>query len=166
MRASSDGWSVTVRDFVRPRCWFTARRYGIRPVGIPWITHTVFVTPQHCMEAFARTRFSGVLRGERLCTAMARVPEGLRHPCGRRVREHRVRLPEVAPIAHEGRAAGAPWGRHGRPASRPTRPLRRRRCRRGSDTELADRRPSSPPMHRPDFRESDGRSIFARGDNR
>ena len=51
MRASSDGWSVTVRAFVRPGCWFTARRYGIRPVGIHWISHTVFGTSQYCMDS-------------------------------------------------------------------------------------------------------------------
>ena len=51
MRASSDGWSVTVRAFVRPGCWFTARRYGIRPVGIHWKSHTVFSTSQYCMDS-------------------------------------------------------------------------------------------------------------------
>ena len=48
MRASSDGWSVTVRALVRRV--LTAGRYGTRPVGIHWITHTVFGTPQYCMD--------------------------------------------------------------------------------------------------------------------
>ncbi len=51
MRASSDGWSLTVRALVRPRCLLTARRYGMQPVGIHWITHTVFGNSQHCMDS-------------------------------------------------------------------------------------------------------------------
>ena len=47
------------------------------------------------------------------------------------------------------------------PRARPARPLRRRRCPAGSDAGLADRTGASrPPMHRPDFRQSDGRPIF------
>ena len=48
MRASSDGWSVTVRALVRRV--LTERRYGKRPVGIHWISHTVFGTSQYCMD--------------------------------------------------------------------------------------------------------------------
>jgi hypothetical protein len=54
MRASSDGWSGTVRGLVRPLCLLTARRYGTRPVGIHWISHTVMVTQQHCMSRLSR----------------------------------------------------------------------------------------------------------------
>jgi hypothetical protein len=49
MRASSDGWSVTVRALVRRV--LTERRYGIPPVGIQWIFHTVFGTSHHCMDS-------------------------------------------------------------------------------------------------------------------
>jgi len=49
MRASSDGWSVTVRALVRRM--LTERRYGITPVGIHGITRTVFGTSQYCMDS-------------------------------------------------------------------------------------------------------------------
>ena len=64
MRASSDGWSVTVRAFVRPLCVLTARRYDTRPVGIHWISRTVFVTSQYCMDSVrSQTRTCVEVRG-------------------------------------------------------------------------------------------------------
>ena len=76
-------------------------------------------------------------------------------------REHASRRPANSlPCGPGGRAGCAHGGRHARPRARPTRPLQRRRCRSGSDAGLADRTgASSPPMHRPDFRKSDGRPI-------
>ena len=59
-----------VRDCACPRAsLLTARRYGSRPVGIHWISHTVMLTQQHCISRLSRELpISGVLRGERVCS--------------------------------------------------------------------------------------------------
>jgi hypothetical protein len=80
MRASSDGWSVTVRALVRRV--LTERRYGMQPVGIHWISHTVMVTQQHCMRVGSRA-YSILRRPPRRARAFRRiacVPEGPRQP--------------------------------------------------------------------------------------
>ena len=82
MRASSDGRSVTVRALVRPLCLLTARRYGMQPVGIHWISHTVMVTQQHCMSRLSRVFDPPASSAASACVpSIARVPEGPRQPC-------------------------------------------------------------------------------------
>ena len=79
MRASSDGWSVTVRALVRRA--LTERRYGSRPVGIHWISHTVMVTQQHCMSRLSRVFDAPASSAASACVpSIAGVPEGPRQP--------------------------------------------------------------------------------------
>jgi hypothetical protein len=122
MRARSDGWSVTVRDFVRPRCVLTARRYGMQPVGIHWISHTVMVTQQHCISRpLARLFDCPAPSAASACVrSIARVPEGPPTLCGGRFREQRRGLPlKSHPCAREGRAPPGDGGSHGRRPSAP-----------------------------------------------
>ena len=122
MRARSDGWSVTVRDFVRPRCVLTARRYGMQPVGIHWISHTVMVTQQHCISRPLTRLFDcpAPSAASACVRSIARVPEGPPTLCGGRFREQRRGLPlKSHPCAREGRAPPGHGGRHGRRASAP-----------------------------------------------
>jgi hypothetical protein len=74
-------WSVTVRALVRPRCLFTARRYGMQPVRIHWISHTVMFTQQHCVSRPSRVFDSPASSAASACVPLiARVPEGPRQP--------------------------------------------------------------------------------------
>ena len=122
MRASSDGWSVTVRDFVGPLCLFTARRYGMQPAGHPLdISYSNGHSTTLYESALARLRFSGVLRGERVCSVDCTRSWGTAPTlCGGRFREHPRGLPlKSHPCAREGRAGSAHGGGHGRRPSAP-----------------------------------------------
>jgi hypothetical protein len=124
MRASSDGWSVTVRGLVRPGCLLTARRYGTPPVGIHGISHTVFGTSHHCMDS-VRQQTRSFVDVRTLChtpdeAAMEQACSLPAIPCVTCVREHRRGPPlKSHPCAREGRAPPGHGGGHGRRPSAP-----------------------------------------------
>ena len=85
MRASSEGLSATVRALVP-----IGQDYGVWPVGIHWISHTVFGTSHHCMDSIRNeTRSFADVRT--LCrtgeAAMERAYNPAAIPCGTCVRE-------------------------------------------------------------------------------
>ena len=105
MRASSEGLSATVRALVP-----IGQDYGVWPVGIHWISHTVMVTQQHCMSRLSRVFDSPASSAASASTA--RVPGDRANP----MRWTLSRAPawassEVASLRPRRTRAAGPWGR-------------------------------------------------------
>jgi len=77
MRASSDGWSVTVRALVLPLCLFTERRYDMQPVGIHWISHSNGLSTNCGERVFRRYARHPCARGDARRRAMGTANDGL-----------------------------------------------------------------------------------------